>query len=525
LAELDFLPNSPALLNAGQELGQLSACFVLTIEDSIETVFEALKETAIIHKSGGGTGFSFSNVRPKHDCVGGKQRVAGGPVALLEVFSKSAGYLRQGGVRRGCNSAVLNVEHPDILDYIQAKDNPRALENFYISVVVSDDFMERVKRRIEYDLINPRNGKVCGRLNAGEVFDGLVDQAWKTGDPGLVFIDRVNRDNPTPKLGKIENVSGCGEQTLLNYESCTLGSINLVNMLGSENAKPAIDYAKLEKTVEIAVRFLDNIIDINKFPLSKIETISKKTRKIGLGCMGFADMLMALGIPYDSDEALNVVENVMCAIHKKAHKTSSQLAVERGSFPAYEGSVFDRPGGPPMRNASCITISPSGTLSIIAGCSSGIEPSFAMVFVRNILEGEQLLEVNPQFEKLAIKYGFNTNEVLEKLVTCNKVDSIECIPDGLKRLFTTAHQVTPEWHVKIQASFQKYTDNAVSKTVNFPEHATREDMRRVFLMAYESGLKGITAYRDGSRELQPLAIGEIGVELARRYVTGRSCTQ
>jgi ribonucleoside-diphosphate reductase alpha chain len=522
MSKLEFLPNSPVLLNAGLGSGQMAACFVLPVNDSIEAIFETVKHTAFIHKSGGGTGFSFSRVRPENDSAGGKRGVTRGTASLISVFSAAADYIKQGGVRRGCNSVILDITHPDIMDFIVAKDNPNALTNFYISVVVTNAFMEAVKAGEDYDLINPRHGQVVARLNAREVFDRVVEQAWKTGDPGLVFIDTINRDNPTPHLGRIENISGCGEQTLLPYESCTLGSINLTRMLRPAGNVFEIDFTKLARVTRTAVRFLDNIIDINNFPLPEIEEKTKTTRKIGLGVMGFADVLILMGIPYDSKEALVQAEKIMCCVNEEAHKASSELGQQRGSFPAFMGSVHDVPGGRPMRNASCTTIAPTGTLSLIAGCSSGIEPSFAMVFVRNILDGECLLEINPYFEETAKREGFHSKELLERLVTSNKLNTFKTIPEKIKKLFITAHKVTPEWHVKVQAAFQKYTDNAVSKTVNFPKSATRQDMAGVFMMAHKAGLKGITVYRDDSRMLQPLSTGEVGVKLVNEYLARKN---
>lgn len=517
MTSLQFLPNSPTLLNAGTTSGQLSACFVLPVEDSIEAIFDAVKYTALIHKSGGGTGFSFAHVRPIGDMVDGRIEAATGPVALIDVFSKAADYVRQGGIRRGCNSVVLPVDHPDIMDFIKAKADPLSLTNFNISIAVTDDFMRRVKSGQDYPLINPRNGQLTGWLNAAAVFDRIVDQAWTTGDPGFVFIDQINAANPTPQLGRIEIISGCGEQTLLPYESCNLGSINLARMVKNEGDKVTIDFDILEDVVPLAVRFLDNVIDVNKFPITKIEEMTKRTRKIGLGVMGFADMLYQMGIPYNSDKAVSTARQVMQFIRDKAHETSRQLAKERGAFPAFKGSIFDVEGGDSIRNAACTTVAPTGTLSIIAGCSSGIEPVFAAVFVRNILDGENLLEVNSHFEKAASDAGVCSLDLLHRLVKCNHLHEQTDVPEYIRDIFVTAHQVSPEWHVKIQAAFQEFTDNAVSKTVNFPKKATRQDIASVFEMAYEFGLKGITVYRDDSRELQPLCTGDAGIELVKSY--------
>jgi ribonucleoside-diphosphate reductase alpha chain len=522
MSNLEFLPNTPTLMNAGAPLGQLSACFVLPVEDSIIGIFETLKNMAIIHQSGGGTGFSFSRLRPKGDVVRSTSGVASGPVSFMKIFDSATGVMKQGGKRRGANMGILSADHPDIVEFILAKSDGVTLSNFNISVAATDEFMEAVSKARNWPLINPRTGKKVKSINARELFNMIVDNAWRTGDPGLIFLDEINRHNPTPHLGRLEATNPCGELPLLPYESCNLGSINLAQMVSERQ----VDWTKLRQVIHLAVHFLDNVIEANIFPLPVIEEITRRgNRKIGLGVMGFADALIKLGVPYDSEEGLESAERIIQFVSEEAHRASEELAARRGVFPNFEGSIYDSPNGPKLRNATVLSIAPTGTISIIAGCSSGIEPLFAVAFVRNVMEGARLLEVNPVFEQVARRRGFFSQELMEQVAQRGTLRGIKGVPEDVRRVFVTDWDIAPQWHVEMQARFQKYTDNSVSKTINLLAEATPEEIRRIYTMAHKLKCKGITVYRYGSKKQQVLTLAghmpEAEVEPAQ-YVTAHS---
>jgi len=499
MTNLEFLPNSPTLMNAGTELGQLSACFVLPVEDSMEGIFGSLKNMAMIHQTGGGTGFDFSRLRPKDDLVSTTKGFASGPVSFMRIFNQATGVIVQGGKRRGANMGILRCDHPDIVDFIEAKQDEGALSNFNLSVAVTDRFMEAVRKNLKFSLINPRTGKETKKVNAAALFDLIVYSSWRSGDPGLVFIDEINRHNPTPAAGRIEATNPCGEIPLLPYESCNLGSINLSKFVRDGS----VDWKRLREVIRWSVRFLDDVIEVNKYPLSQIRDMTLGNRKIGLGVMGFADLLIKLGISYISEDARLTAGQVMGFVRRESIKASRELALERGVFPNYEQSIHRR-RNKKLRNATLNTVAPTGTISIIAGCSSGIEPLFALSYVRNVLSGSKLFEIHPLFERELQRRSLNTRDILARIGKEGSIQEMDELPQELKEIFITSFDVPPEAHLGIQAAFQRHTDNSVSKTINLPTDATVEDVRKIFHLAHELKCKGITVYRYGAKRGQVL---------------------
>ncbi|SDW71061.1 ribonucleoside-diphosphate reductase class II [Methanohalophilus halophilus] len=519
MADLEFLPNSPTLMNAGTDLGQLSACFVLPVEDSLKSIFKSLQDMSLIHQSGGGTGFSFSNLRPKGDPVRSTEGVASGPLSFMTIFDKATDVIKQGGRRRGANMGVLRVDHPDIIEFIEAKENEDMLHNFNLSVGATDEYMEAVSQKGDYALVNPRTGKVKERLKARDVFDRILNCAWQTGDPGLLFLDEINRRHPMSAIGTIESTNPCGEVPLLPYESCNLGSINLARMV----KEGAIDWEKLKETTRTGVHFLDNVIDANKYPLPEIGQRTKQNRKIGLGVMGFAAMLARLGIPYDCREGIETAEKVMKFIREESVKKSVELGEQRGSFPDFHRSALAK-DYPAMRNATVNTVAPTGSLSIIANTTSGIEPMFALTYSRNVM-GTRLTEIDPVFEEIARKHGFYSSQLMEEIASTGSLQNSPNIPEKTRRIFATALEIEPQCHVRMQAAFQKHVDNAVAKTVNLPHEATVEDFREIYTLAYRLKCKGIAAYRYGSKAEQVLEIGETGNKGDDSTATVTACTK
>ncbi|MFQ6108849.1 MAG: adenosylcobalamin-dependent ribonucleoside-diphosphate reductase [Candidatus Aminicenantales bacterium] len=513
MSRLEFLPNSPTLMNAGTQLGQLSACFVLPVEDSMEGIFESLKSMAIIHQTGGGTGFDFSRLRPKGDLVSTTKGEASGPVSFMSIYNHATGVIVQGGRRRGANMGILRCDHPDVVEFVEAKLEEDAFQNFNLSVAVTDAFMEAVKKREDFDLVNPRTRQRIRSIKAAALFDLIVYAAWKSGDPGLIFLDEINRHNPTPRLGTIEATNPCGEIPLLPYESCNLGSIDLSKFVQDQS----IQWDRLKERIWWGIRFLDDVIEVNSYPLPQIKEVTFANRKIGLGVMGFADMLIKLGVPYTSQKAVEVAERVMKFFHQESVKASQHLAEERGVFPNHQKSIYAKKNIR-TRNATVNTVAPTGTISIVAGCSSGIEPLFALSFVRHVLSGTKLFEVHPLFENELHRRGLYSRELMAEIGKVGSIQNLTVLPGEMRDIFITSFDVPPEQHLRIQAAFQKYTDNSVSKTINLPADATVEDVRSIYLMAYDLRCKGITIYRYGTKKDQVLTIGSAAREESKEDV-------
>ena len=508
MTRLDFLPNSPTLMNAGRPLQQLAACFVLPVEDSIGGIYDTLKHQALIHQTGGGTGFSFSRLRPKDDVVRSTGGVASGPVSFMKVYNQSTEHIKQGGTRRGANMGILRVDHPDILEFITCKTNTKEVTNFNISVAVTDAFLGAALKGEMYDLVSPRNGKVVRQLNAREVLATIAEAAWRNGEPGLFFIDQANRTNPTPHYAMIEATNPCGEQPLLPYESCNLGSINIeTHLVLTGDGRCEINWAHMERSIRTSVHFLDNVIDMNKYPIPEIEKCTKDNRKIGLGVMGFARTLFKLGIRYDSEAGVEMGARIMKFISEIGYDESIRTAEKRGVYPSWKGSLHEA-RGQRVRNSYVTTVAPTGTISMIADTSGGCEPEFSLIWFKNVMDGEHLPYVLDHFIETAKQEGFWKDGLMDKILANHgSVRGLADVPARWQEVFSTAHDVAPEWHVRMQAAFQKHTDSGVSKTINMPDHATVDDVMAAYLMAYELGCKGITVYRDGSREEQVMNVG------------------